>query len=146
MATKTTTGLAAAMCIAGFLIAPAALRASGPGSCPHDSKLLNDGPTSVFGDGPGTWWGLILDGLHAAGLDDEDEQIAYLNQVLGTAFDNLDDLRDFNLALVENGWDENGNGYVCAYELRGTRAYYDNPLLNFTFFGISDDQIKKKAH
>ena len=113
---------------------------------PTTSKLLNDGPTTVFGDGPGTWWGLILDGLEAAGLDDQDEQIAYLNQVFGTTFDNLDDLKDFNLSLVADGWDENGNGYVCAYELRGTRAYYDNPLLNLTFFGISDDQIKKNAH
>ena len=140
-----TTGLTAVF-IAGFLMAPVALRASDPGACPHDSKLLNGGATSVFGDGPGTWWGLILDGLQAAGLDGEDEQIAYLNQVLGTSFDNLEDLKDFNLALVEDGWDENGNGYVCAYELRGTRAYYDNPLLNFTFFGISDDQIRKNAH
>jgi hypothetical protein len=143
MATKTT--FLAAMFITGFLIAPVALRASDPGSCPNDSKLLNDGPTSVFGDGPGTWWGLILDGLQAARIDDEDEQIAYLNQVFGTTFDNLDDLKDFNLGLVEDGWDKNGNGYVCAYELRGARAYYDNPLLNLTFFGISDDQIKNNA-
>ena len=97
---RKTTGLAAVF-IAGFLIAPDALRASGPGACPRDSKLLNDGPTSVFGDGPGTWWGLIMDGLQAAGLDDEDEQIAY--------------------------------------------AYYDNPLVNLTFFGISDDQVRKNA-
>ena len=140
----TTTRALTALLLAGFLIAPVGLRAfAPPGTCPHDSKLLNDGPTSVFGDGPGTWWGLILDGLQAAGLDDQDEQIAYLNQVFGTTFDNLDDLKDFNLSLVADGWDENGNGYVCAYELRGTRAYYDNPLLNLTFFGISDDQIKK---
>jgi len=141
MAPKTRT--LAALLIAGFLTAPTVMRASDLGDCPNDSKLLNDGPTSVFGDGPGTWWGLITDGLDAAGLGDEDEQIAYLNQVFGTSFDSLDDLRDFNLGLVEDAWDENGNGYVCAYELRGTRAYFDDPLLNLTFFGISDDQIKK---
>jgi len=141
----TTTRALTALLLAGFLIAPVGLRAfAPPGTCPHDSKLLNDGPTSVFGDGPGTWWGLILDGLQAAGLDDQDEQIAYLNQVFGTTFDNLDDLKDFNLSLVADGWDENGNGYVCAYELRGTRAYYDNPLLNLTFFGISDDRVGKQ--
>ena len=134
-----------AMFVAGFLIAPVALRASDAGLCPHDSKLLNDGPTSVFGDGPGTWWGLIIDGLHAAGLDDPDEEIAYLNQLFGTSFDNLVDLKEYNLMLVEDGYDANGNGFVCAYELRGTRAYYDNPLLNLTFFGISDDRIKKNT-
>ena len=29
------------------------------GTCPNDSKLLNDGPTKIFGEGPGTWWGLV---------------------------------------------------------------------------------------
>jgi len=37
----------------------------------------------------------------------------------------------------------NQNGYVCAYELRGTRAHFDNPFINLTFFGVSDDKIGK---
>ena len=79
----------------------------------------------------------------AAGFVQEDEQIAYLNQISGTGFDNLDDLKTFNLQLTDE-WDENRNGYVCAFELRGTRAYFDNPLINLTYFGISDDRVGKK--
>jgi len=74
--------------IAVGILAAAALRADPggePGSCPSDSKLLNGGPTSVFGEGPGTFWGLIIHGLIAAGFDQEAEQVAYLNQMFGTA-------------------------------------------------------------
>ena len=133
--------------IAAGLLAAVALRAAPdvtPGTCPSDSKLLNGGPTSINGDGPGTWWGLITTGLVAAGFDDESEQIDYLNAVFGTSFETLAELKVFNLQLVSDGWDKNQNGYVCAYELRGTRAYYDNPYINLTFFGISDDRVGKK--
>lgn len=119
-------------------------RSGEPGICPSDSKLLNGGPTLVFGEGPGTWWELVENGLIAAGFVEEEDQIAYLNQVFGTSFDTLDELRDYNLQLVEDNWDLNHNEYVCAYELRGTRAHYDNPYLNLTFFGISDDRVPKK--
>ena len=132
--------------IAGGILAAVALRATPaeePGSCPSDSKLLNGGPTSVFGEGPGTWWGLIINGLIAAGFDQEAEQIAYLNQVFGTSFDNLAELEAFNLQQVSDAWDKNHNGYVCAYELRGTRAHFDDPFINLTFFGVSDDKIQK---
>jgi hypothetical protein len=133
--------------IAAGLLAAVALRAApvgAPGTCPSDSKLLNGGPTNIYGDGPGTWWGLITTGLVAAGFDDENEQIDYLNAVFGTSFATLEELKVFNLQLVSDGWDKNQNGYVCAYELRGTRAYYDNPYINLTFFGISDDRVGKK--
>jgi hypothetical protein len=131
--------------VAGILMAPFPLLAvpQEPGDCPNDSKLLNGGPTSVFGEGPGTWWGLVESGMVAAGFVQEDEQIAYLNQIFGTEFDNLDDLKAFNLQLVDE-WDANRNGYVCGFELRGRRAYLDNPLINLTFFGITDDKVGKK--
>jgi hypothetical protein len=132
--------------IAGGILAAAVLRADPagePGSCPSDSKLLNGGPTSVFGEGPGTFWGLVIHGLIAAGFDQEAEQIGYLNQVFGTSFDNLAALEAFNLQLVSDVWDKNQNGYICAYELRGTRAHFDDPFLNLTYFGISDDKIGK---
>ena len=67
--------------------------AQGPGTCPRDSKLVNGGPTAVFGEGPGTWWGLVIDGLNAAGLNTVAEKIEWLNQCFGTTFDNLDDLK-----------------------------------------------------
>ena len=114
------------------------------GTCPNDSKLLNGGPTKIFGEGPGTWWGLVINGLLAAGFVDEDDQIDYLNQIFNTSFDTLEELKAYNLQLVEDTWDENHNGYVCAFQLRGTRAYFHNPYVDLTFFGITDDKVAKK--
>ena len=129
--------------IAGAIGAAAAPVASfAPGSCPNDSKLLNGGPTHVSGEGDGTWWGLVQDGMFAAGLTDEADQIAYLNQVFGKNYTSLHDLRDYNIQLVKDLWDTNGNGFVCAFELRGTRKYAGDPYLNFTSFGISDDKMR----
>jgi len=114
-----------------------------PGTCPNDSKLLNGGPTLVFGEGPGTWWGLVIDGLVTAGLLAATDQINYLNQVFGTHFTTLEELKTYNLHLIEDVYDENRNGFVCAFDLRGTRAHFDNPLVDLTFFGVSDDRIEK---
>jgi len=134
--------------IAGVMLAPVAARAQSgePGRCPNDSKLLNGGPTLVYGEGPGTWWGLVIDGLNAAGFETDEEKVAYLNQVFGTSFDSdqLALLEIYNQNLVEVSWDHNQNGYICAYELRGTRAYLGDPFINLTFFGISDDMVRKK--
>jgi len=115
-----------------------------PGRCPNDSKLLNGGPTLVQGDGSGTWWGLVIDGLNAAGFLTDQDKIEYLNQIFGTDIGTLDDLKAYNLSLVETGYDLNHNGYVCAFELRGTRAYSGDPLIDITTFGISDDKVSKK--
>lgn len=116
---------------------------SGPGDCPKDSKLLNGGPTAVYGEGAGTWWGLVLNGLNAAGFASDAQKIAYLNGLFGTSFTDLAQLEVFNQDLVAGDWDKNQNGYVCAFELRGTRAHFGDPYINLTFFGISDDQLKK---
>ena len=115
-----------------------------PGTCPNDSKLLNGGPTKIFGEGPGTWWGLVMNGLVAAGFMEEDDQIDYLNEIFGTSFDTLEELKAYNLQLVEDVWDANHNGYVCAFQLRGTRAHFHNPYVDLTFFGITDDKVAKK--
>ena len=131
--------------IAAAALSPVAARAQAgeAGRCSNDSKLLNGGPTEVYGEGEGTWWGLIIGGLNAAGFTTDQQKIDYLNHVFTTDFDNLDDLEKFNQNLVADNWDLNHNGWVCAYELRGTRAYFDDPFVNLTFFGISDDKLKK---
>lgn len=128
----------------GVMLAPIAVRAQTgePGDCPNDSKLLNGGPTMVYGEGPGTWWGLVISGLDAAGFQTDGEKITYLNQVFGTSFNSLGLLEIYNQTLVAESWDHNQNGYICAYELRGTRAYLDDPFINLTFFGISDDRFR----
>jgi hypothetical protein len=113
-----------------------------PGSCPRDSKLLNGGPTAVLGDGDGTWWGLIVDGLNNAGLTVEEDQVDYLSGIFGIEFENLDAAKEYNLDLLSQGWDINQNGYVCAYSLRGTRGQADDPFFNMTHFGVSDDRIR----
>lgn len=132
--------------VTGLALATGGVRAQSeqPGKCPNDSKLLNGGPTRVQGEGEGTWWGLVTGGLDAAGFATDDQKIAYLNQIFGTTFDTLDALETYNIGLVDSGWDLNQNGYVCAFELRGTRAHFGDPLINVTSFGISDDKVSNK--
>jgi hypothetical protein len=67
-----------------------------------------------------------------------------LNEIFDTDQDTLADLKAYNLQLVSDVWDGNRNGYVCAFQLRGTRAYYHNPYLDLTFFGVTDDRVAKK--
>jgi hypothetical protein len=52
--------------------------------------------------------------------------------------------KDFNLTSLSDIYDANQNGYVCAFELRGTRAYSGDPLINLTTFGVSDDRLGKE--
>ena len=130
------------MLLIGAFAASALEINANPGACPSDSKLLNGGPTAVFGDGDGTWWGLIIGGLNDAGLTEEEDQVAYLSGVFGIEFANLDDAKQYNLDLLSQGWDINQNGYVCAYSLRGTRGQADDPFFNLTHFGVSDDKVR----
>jgi len=132
--------------VAGSLIASTAVRASspvGPGSCPSDSKLLNGGPTQVFGDGPGTFWGLVDAGLEAAGFTTDAAKITYLNHIFGTNLGDLASLKAYNINQVDEFWDANGNGAVCVFDLRGARKHFDDPYLSYTYFGISDDRTGK---
>lgn len=112
-----------------------------PGSCPRDSKLI--GQVSVWGDeSEASWWNLTFNGMLAAGLVTETAQRDYLNLVFGTNFATLAGVRAFNLQLVEDAYDKNGNGFVCAYDVRGTRAYNTDPFFEFTVFGVSDDKLR----
>ena len=86
----------------------------------------------------------MIDGLDEAGFVTDDEKVAYLNGLFGTSFTDLLSLEAYNQQLVAVGWDQNQNGYVCAFELRGTRAYAGDPLINITSFGISDDKVARK--
>ena len=134
-------------CLAAAIIITAAACAdalAAPGACPNDSKLLNGGPTRISGEGAGTWWGLVMNGLDSAGFTDEAEQIDYLNEIFDTDLDTLAALKAYNLQLVSDVWDGNHNGYVCAFQLRGTRAYFHNPYLDLTFFAVTDDRIAKR--
>ena len=113
-------------------------------SCTNDSKLLNGGPTQVFGDGSGTYWNLIEGGLQSAFGNDEAAKIQYLSGVFGQQFATLDAARDYNLQALSAAFDKNQDGLVCVYDLRGTRANLRDPYSKFTYFSVSDDKIAKK--
>jgi hypothetical protein len=122
-------------------VALKATPARDPGDCPRDTKLI--GQVSVFGDEfEASWWRLIYNGMIAGGITTTDGQRDYLNGVFGTSFATLAEVRLFNLQGISDAFDKNGNGFVCAYDIRGTRAYNTDPLFEFTFFGVSDDKIR----
>jgi hypothetical protein len=135
---------AAVVLIAVLIVACVAMQAApalGADVCPRDSKLI--GQVKVFGtEFEASWWRLIYDGMVEYGLTTPTQQRDYLNGVYGTSFSTLEEVRDFNLKDVSDSFDKNQNGYVCAYDLRGTRAYNDDPLFGFTWFGVSDDKIR----
>lgn len=114
-------------------------------TCTSDSKLINGGPTEVFGDGPGTYWNLIEGGLQSAFRDDEAAKIQYLSGVFGQQFTTLDAAQDYNLQALSTAFDKNQDGLVCVYDLRGTRANLRDPYSKYTYFSVSDDKITKKA-
>ena len=113
--------------------------------CASDSKLLNSGPTQVFGDGPGTYWNLIEGGLQSAFGNDEAAKIQYLSGVFGQQFTTLDAARDYNLRVLSTTFDKNQDGLVCVFDLQGTRANLRDPYSKYTYFSISDDKISKKS-
>ena len=115
-------------------------------TCTSDTKLLNDGPTQVFGTGSGTYWDLIAGGLQSAFGNDEAAKIAYLSGVFGQQFTTLDEARDFNLQALSTAFDKNQDGLVCVYDLRGTRANLRDPYSKYTYFSISDDKVSKRAN
>ena len=109
-------------------------------ACPPDDKLIGRIQLSTV-DAPDTIWGIFRAGLAGAGVDVEDDaaMLAVLNGWLGTEFSDLDDAI---AAQVDSAlpWDANGNGYVCLFSLRGTRANLRDPSYKFYTFGISDDK------
>jgi hypothetical protein len=142
-------GLRSAVIGLGILLAigpqPAFADAQTDATCTSDSKLLNDGPTQVFGEGPGTYWSLLAAGLQSAFGDNEAAKIDYLSGVFGQEFATLDTARDFNLQALSTTFDKNQDGLVCVYDLRGTRSNLRDPYSKYTYFSISDDKISKKV-
>jgi len=125
---------------------PAIAQVQTDATCSSDSKLLNGGPTQVFGDAPGTYWNLIEGGLQCAFGNYEAAKIQYLSGVFGQQFATLDAARDYNLQVVSTTFDKNQDGLVCVYDLRGTRANLRDPYSKYTYFSISDDRISKKSN
>jgi hypothetical protein len=98
-----------------------------------DSKLIGRFAASTA-DVPGTWWRLTKDRFDALGVTDYK---AALEGFYGQSFSSLDAAIQFLIDGVAS-WDANGNGYVCAFEVRGTRAYLGENALYL--LGIADDK------
>jgi hypothetical protein len=111
---------------------------SAPG-CHPDSKLIGRIELSTA-DAPGTWWYITRRGFDAAGITDYQ---AFIESIFGQTFATLDDAIAFLVELVRP-FDENGNGYVCAYETRGTRANYGLPNVSEYLFGTTDDDHRTR--
>jgi hypothetical protein len=86
---------------------------------------------------------LSRNSLVAAGFTTDAALKAKLEQISGTEYSSLAAAVEALVAGARS-WDKNGNGWACAYELRGTRAYSGEPLINEIFYGISDDRVTKK--
>ena len=63
---------------------------------------------------------------------------AALEVCFGQSFNNLDEAIEYMIDGLA-AWDTNGNGMVCAYEMRGTRAYLGEYALYL--FGVDDDKF-----
>ena len=105
----------------------------GPQACAPDTKLIGRFAASTA-DVPGTWWRLSKDRFDALGVTDYK---AALEGFYGQSFATLDDAIAFLIDGVKS-YDTNGNGYVCAYEERGTRAWLGVNALYL--LGIADDK------
>jgi hypothetical protein len=105
----------------------------GPQACMPDDKLIGRVAASTA-DTPGTWWRLTKDRFDALGVTDYK---GVLEGFYGQSFPTLDAAIQYLIDLVAT-WDANGNGYVCAFEVRGTRAYLGENAAYL--FGIADDK------
>ena len=111
----------------------ASANGGGPRACVPDAKLIRRVAVST-GDVPGTWWRLTKDRFDELGVTDYKGTI---EGFYGQSFDTLDDAIGYLVDLVA-AFDTNGNGYVCAYEVRGTHAWLGEAVLYL--FRIDDDK------
>ena len=128
--------------VSGLLVVPLVATSTpvlaDPGDCPNDSKLI--GLIEISADDvPGTWWRLTKDGLAEAGIVSDADLLATLNGWFGTSFSDLTDAVAMLLEPVR-AYDKNGNDFVCAFSLRGTRAYIGDPNYTLYSFGTQDDK------
>jgi hypothetical protein len=115
------------------IAAAATANGQGPQACVPDAKLIGRFAASTA-DVPGTWWRLTKDRFDALGVTDYK---AALEGFYGQSFPTLAGAIQYLIDGVAS-FDTNGNGYVCAFEERGTRAYLGVNALYL--LGIADDK------
>ena len=128
--------------LAGFVVlllstaAPVSARADDD-FCRNDSKLIGRIEISTA-DGPDTWWGITKEGMIALGIAEEDFE-AQIEEWLGQAFPSLEQAIE-TLVDAVRPFDKNGNNYICASSVRGTRAFIGDPLYALVYFRVVDDK------
>ena len=122
-----------AAALAMTAVAKVASKGQGPQACMPDSKLIGRFAASTA-DAPGTWWRLTKDRFDALGVSDYKTA---LEGFYGQSFPTLADAIQFLIDGVTL-YDTNGNGYVCAFEVNGTRAHLGVNALYL--LGIADDK------
>jgi len=131
-----------AACSFGLALALAATTAQAyrdPHLCGPDPKLLGRFLVSTV-DNPDTWWGLTHKGMVESGIPDNETALKETMQIwFGIGFNTLEEAV-VHLVDQVKPHDANGNGYVCAYSKRGTRAYLGDPNYTYYLFGVSDDR------
>ena len=105
----------------------------GPQACTPDVKLIGRIAVSTA-DVPGTWWRLTKDRFDELGVTD---YRSALEGFYGLSFATLDDAIAYLIDGVAS-YDVNNNGYVCAFEVPGKRAYLGVNALYL--LGIADDK------
>ena len=105
----------------------------GPQACTPDVKLIGRIAVSTA-DVAGTWWRLTKDRFDELGVTD---YRSALEGFYGQNFNTLDDAIQYLIDGVAT-FDVNGNGYVCAFEVPGKRAYLGVNALYL--LGIADDK------
>jgi hypothetical protein len=125
----------------GAFTGGSALAVPTPGDCQNDSKLI--GPIELSTEyRAGTWWQITSDGLDAAGFDTDAEKLAVTESLFGVDFATLDDAVEAIVDAVR-ALDKNGNNFVCASTIRGTRAALPDPSYTNFFFNTTDDKHVK---
>jgi hypothetical protein len=129
------TGVAVFAAVVLALSAASAWATPTRGDCQNDSKLI--GPILLSTeDTPGTWWHLTREGFNEAGVSDYK---AMIEALFGTTFVDLDAAVEALVDAVRT-LDKNGNSYVCATSVRGTRAFVGDPNYAYYFFSVIDDK------
>ena len=108
--------------------------------CAADDRLIGRIVLSSAAS-PSAWWGITRAGMKSSGIDVDDASavLEVVNVWLAAEHRELSSAID---AMLENvrAFDVNDNGFVCAYEVKGSRRTEGEPFLRHYVHGISDDR------
>jgi hypothetical protein len=111
-----------------------------PSECPVDDRLIERVALSSPASSS-AWWEVTRASLKSSGVDVDDAQavLEVVNIWLAADHKNLNIAID---ALLDNAraFDVNGTGFVCVYDVKGSRRTAGEPFSRHYVHGISDDR------